>query len=71
VELNVAEQVQNLAETSFVQRAWLNEQRPEVHGWVYDMQTGYLKEIAHMSPGTHLEQIYEFEFNDRSGNGHS
>lgn len=71
VELNVAEQVQNLAETSFVQRAWLNEQRPEVHGWVYDMQTGYLKEIAHMSPGTHLEPIYEFEFNDKAGNGHS
>ena len=44
VELNVIEQVYNLAETSIVQRAW---QRREVniHGWVFDMKTGRIKDL--------------------------
>ncbi|MCU0354113.1 MAG: carbonate dehydratase [Cytophagales bacterium] len=44
VELNVIEQVYNLAETSIVQRAW---QRREVniHGWVFDMRTGRIKDL--------------------------
>jgi len=61
VELNVAEQVQNLAETSFVQKAWRRDQRPCLHGWVYDLRTGYLKEIAKMPPGSRLDDIYWFE----------
>src|ERR1700757_3955579 len=36
VEINVTEQVQNLAKTSIVQRAWHLEQRPTVTGWAYD-----------------------------------
>src|SRR5687767_8036613 len=31
VELNVQEQVQNLAKTSIIQRAWKNENRPDLH----------------------------------------
>src|SRR5450432_1496471 len=34
-ELNVQEQVLNLAKTSIIQRAWQQEQRPDLHGWVY------------------------------------
>jgi carbonic anhydrase len=34
VELNVQEQVANLAKTSIIQRAWKNDQRPDLHGWV-------------------------------------
>lgn len=64
VELNVAEQVQHLAEMSMVQRAWKFESRPYLHGWVYDIRTGYLKEIAMMKPGTALEPIYEFDFSE-------
>lgn len=62
VEFNVCEQVQNLAETSLVQKSWHNEQRPWLHGWVYDLRSGYLKELALMKPGTHLEDIYRFDF---------
>lgn len=62
VEVNVMEQVQNLAETSIVQRAWKLEHRPTIHGWVYDLKTGYLKEIAMMMPGTRIEDIYRFDF---------
>ncbi len=44
VELNVIEQVYNLAETAIVQKAW---QRRElnIHGWVFDMQTGKIKDL--------------------------
>ncbi len=64
VELNVAEQVQNLAETSFIQLAWHQENRPHIHGWVYDLRTGTLKEISMMTPNSNLEPIYQFEFPD-------
>ncbi len=61
VEVNVMEQVQNLAETSIVQRAWHDRKMPEIHGWVYDMRTGYLKELARMQPGAKLDSIYTFD----------
>jgi len=51
VEINVTEQVQNLAKTSIVQRAWHREQRSTLHGWVYDLRTGYLKELALIAAG--------------------
>ena len=40
------EQVDHLAKTSVIQRAWKREGRPWLHGWVYDMQTGRLKELV-------------------------
>lgn len=57
VELNVAEQVQNLAHTSIVQKAWHSEELPYLHGWVYDLRSGYIKEIAEMRPGAKLDDI--------------
>ncbi len=62
VELNVMEQVRHIAETSIIQRAWDSEDRPIIHGWVYDLRTGYLKEITQLPPGSHLEDIYMFEY---------
>jgi carbonic anhydrase len=64
VELNVQEQVWKLAETSFVQHAWKNENRPYLHGWVYDLHTGYLKDLLMLTPGTPINDIYKFEFDD-------
>ena len=46
VELNVAEQVQNLAQTSIVQGAWHADSRPTLHGWVYDIRTGFITWMA-------------------------
>ncbi len=65
VEINVAQQVRNVAETSTIQKAWYNEQRPIIHGWVYDLRTGYIKEIATLEPGSKLDGIYEFDFSDK------
>jgi carbonic anhydrase len=62
VELNVVEQVQKLAQTSMVQHAWKRERRPTIHGWVYDLRTGYLKDIARVDPNSHLEDIYVFNW---------
>jgi carbonic anhydrase len=64
VEMNVTEQVQNLAKTSIVQRAWRLEQRPMLHGWVYDLRTGYLKELALIRPNTKIDDIYQFEWDE-------
>jgi len=57
VEFNVTEQVQNLAKTSIVQRAWHSAQRPQLHGWIYDLRTGYLKELLVMPPGSKIDDI--------------
>lgn len=62
VEFSVAEQVQNLAETSFIQESWAKYQRPYLHGWVYELKTGSLKELALMKPGASIDEIYRFDF---------
>ncbi len=64
VELNVQEQVWKLAETSFVQHAWKTENRPYLHGWVYELHTGYLKDLLMLTPGTRISDIYKFDFDD-------
>lgn len=44
VELNVVQQVENLAKTSLVQKAWKNREL-EIHGWVFDIRTGKIKDL--------------------------
>lgn len=61
VELNVIEQVSNLAKTSIIQKAWKNENRPHIHGWVYGLQDGLIKPVCEITPGSHLDPIYEFD----------
>jgi len=61
VELNVQEQVMNLAKTSVVQRAWKHEQRPHLHGWVYDLKDGIINPVCEMPAGTDLQDIYEYD----------
>ncbi|MES2691387.1 MAG: carbonic anhydrase [Bacteroidota bacterium] len=45
VELTVREQVYNLAMTSIVQKAWLNKQELQIHGWVYDIKKGFINDL--------------------------
>jgi carbonic anhydrase len=61
VELNVQEQVVNLAKTSIVQAAWKHHNRPHLHGWVYDLKDGLIRPITEMKPGSHLDEIYEYD----------
>lgn len=60
VELNVQEQVLNLAKTSIIQRAWKYEQKPHLHGWVYGLKDGLIKPVCEMEAGTHIDQLYEY-----------
>jgi carbonic anhydrase len=46
VELNVLRQVYNLARTPIVQSAWKRGRRPKIHGIVYDIHDGLLKELV-------------------------
>jgi carbonic anhydrase len=64
VQLNVLEQVQNVARTSVVQQAWRQRRGPMVHGWVYGLRSGLLEELITVTPETELESIYCFDFDD-------
>ena len=44
-ELNVVEQVANICHTSIVQRAWKTGQELSVHGWIYSIEDGILKDL--------------------------
>lgn len=61
VELNVKEQIYNLAKTTIIQRAWRKEQRPDLHGWVYGLKDGIIKPISEMKAGTHIDPLYEYD----------
>jgi len=45
VELNVLEQCINVIKTAFVQKSYVNSGYPLVHGWVYDLKTGLIKDL--------------------------
>lgn len=61
VELNVAEQVNNLAKTSIIQRAWKQNNAPDLHGWVYGLKDGIIKPVFEMKAGTHIDPVYEYD----------
>ena len=45
VEYNVKQQVVNISKTASVQNAWQHNNLPQVHGWVYGLKDGLLKQI--------------------------
>jgi carbonic anhydrase len=51
VELNVIEQVNNLGKTSIVQNAWRERGAPFIHGWVFDVETGFIRPQTSMIKG--------------------
>ncbi len=44
-ELNVVEQVDNVCHTTVVQNAWKSGQELTVHGWIYSIEDGILKDL--------------------------
>ena len=60
-ELNVIEQVRNLAKTSIVQQAW-SERELHIHGWVYGLNSGLVTDLAVIhNSGEDIENIYRFD----------
>jgi carbonic anhydrase len=61
VELNVVEQVTNLAKMSTIQKVWKEERRPHLHGWAYGLKNGYINRLLTMEPGEGIDPIYEYD----------
>jgi carbonic anhydrase len=62
VELNIYQQIKNLTKTHVVQKAWHDERRPILHGWVYGINDGLIKSLCKVEPGAPIDDIYRFEF---------
>ena len=62
-ELNVIEQVRNLAKTTIVQEAW-SKRELHLHGWVYGLKDGLIKDLSviHNSQES-IDSIYRFSIN--------
>ncbi len=45
-EFNVIEQVANVCHTTVVQKAWQAKQELTVHGWIYNIEDGILKDLG-------------------------
>lgn len=61
VELNVIEQVHNLAKTSIVQKAW-RDRSLKIHGWVYGLADGKIKDLDCMIHELDdLEPIFRYD----------
>jgi len=62
VELNVQEQVRSLAKVSFVQEAWTKGEFPYIHGWVYQLESGLIKNLdVTINSTQELEDFYKLK----------
>lgn len=69
VELNVIEQVRNLTKTSIIQNALKGAKPPRLHGLVYDIKEGLLKDLkVENDLITELEHIYGTEAANKGSN---
>ena len=56
-ELNVIQQVENIARSNIVQNAWERGQELTIHGWIYGINDGIIRKL--MPPIDSIEQIPE------------
>ena len=64
-ELNVQSQVLNVCHTTIVQNAWARGQRLSVHGWVYGLSDGLVKDLdVGVSGPRDIDRIYHMERRD-------
>jgi carbonic anhydrase len=63
VDFNVIEQVFDLSKTSIVQSAWKNGQELSLHGWVYALTSGVVKDLGvNISNDSELDDVYQLNF---------
>lgn len=73
-ELNVAEQILNVGETTMVRDAWNHKKELAIHGWIYDLKDGVIRDLNISIGGEKgLQSLRrEFLFNDKRRNsGHA
>lgn len=62
IEMNVVEQVYHLCKTSIIQNAWERRQGPFVHGWVYSIAEGIIKDLdVTFHDNSELPEVFKFE----------
>ncbi|MBK7127830.1 MAG: carbonate dehydratase [Crocinitomicaceae bacterium] len=62
VELNVIEQVHNLSKVSFIQEEWHQGEYPYIHGWVYSLENGRIKDLkVSVNNSKKLDDIYQYK----------
>ena len=61
VELNVMEQVMHLAKTSIIQKAWKNDNRPHLHGWVYGLKDGIINTVFELEANSAIDPFYTYD----------
>jgi len=62
IELNVIEQVYDLSKTSIIQNSWANSSSPYIHGWVYDIRNGIIKDLkVSLNENNDLPRVYQFD----------
>lgn len=61
-ELNVIENVQKLAKTSIIQKAWKERQAPHLHGWVYGLKDGVINNVFEMPADlSQIDPMYVYD----------
>jgi carbonic anhydrase len=61
-ELNVIEQVANVCHTTIVQNAWKSGRELAVHGWIYAIETGLLKDLdVCITKKSEISKIHQIE----------
>lgn len=60
VEVNVREQVNNLARTTIVQDAWKRGQTVHLHGWVYRLSDGVIKPVCEVGKETEQDILFQY-----------
>ena len=62
VELNVQEQVMELSKVSYIQEEWKTGEFPYIHGWVYSLKDGLLKDLEiSTNSNKKLEAIFQYD----------
>lgn len=63
VELNVQEQAKNVARISFIQEEWEEGEFPYIHGWVYNLEDGLIRDLKlNINTNAKLNNVYKFDF---------
>ena len=61
VELNVREAIFSLAKSTIIQKAWKEENRPQLHGWVYRLSDGIIKPVCEMDHQSDIDPLYKYD----------
>ena len=64
MELNIVEQVHNLAKTSIIQKSWSQTGWPVLHGSVYSLENGIMQHLISLDSKSDIPELYRYNFDD-------